>query len=54
MPSGSYACERLDQASAEAVLGSGATNPVGAAVPEAYRYDKADASLILLVQVTPS
>ena len=54
-PAGSdpVACELVDQTSAEAVLGSGATNPIGAAVPEACRYDKADASLILMVQVFP-
>ncbi len=45
------ACELVDAASAETVLGSDATNPGGAAVPSVCRYDSADGNLVLMVQV---
>ena len=45
------ACELVDATSAETVLGSGATNPGGAAVPGICRYDNADGNLVLMVQI---
>ncbi len=48
------ACELVDATSAEKVLGSGATNPGGAAVPSTCRYDNADGNLVLVVQILPA
>lgn len=45
------ACELVDAPSAELVLGSGAVNPGGAAVPSVCRYDNADGNLVLMVQI---
>lgn len=45
------ACQLVDATSAELVLGSGATNPGGTVASSGCRYDKADGSLILMVQI---
>lgn len=48
------ACELVDAASAEAVLGSDAVDFGGSAAPGVCRYDNADHSLVMMVQILPA
>ena len=48
------ACELVDMTSAEAVLGSGAVNVGGTTTPGVCRYDSADQSLVMNIQILPA